>query len=237
MNPSEAESSQQRLGRGLWIGTLAGAAAAAFAATRAGEGVRTFLTLWSCSALLLGLLCAGWLTSQPLTPGARRLLCGFGLAAFPLALLATLLKVATHHRPLGAVTLTLISLIVLLGFVALSARVDFWLARLGGRTALTLRAAAAVAAGVGPCVLLARLLSGAASATRVSLLDLSVGLGTAAALLLLPSPAVLRTRRIAVVALPIWIGAIVVGVALGIPLQDASGVSPVLGAALAWLSS
>ena len=235
MNSTEAESNQRRLARGLWIGTLAGAAAASFATARAGEGVRAFLTLWSGAAVWLGLLCAGWLASRPLSPATRRLLCGFGLAAFPLSLLATLLKVATHHRPLGAVTLGLISLVVLLTSVVMSMRVDFWLARLGGRAAQTLRAAAAVAAGVGPCVLLARLLAGAESTTRVSLLDLSVGLGTAAALLLLPVPAIMRTRSIAV-ASSIWVGAIVVGVVLGIPLQDANGVSPVLGAALAWLS-
>jgi hypothetical protein len=114
----------------LALGALGAAIAALPAARRFTEpGLNAglvWLALAGGTALVLGPLLVLARAADRESQGLRSVLLGAALAALPLAKLAQLLKVETHHRPLGAATFGMLALFVLLACIVVSVRVRAW---------------------------------------------------------------------------------------------------------------
>lgn len=128
-----------------------------------------FLLLWlACAgsgALVLG---PAWFGARTLVPEWRALLplaCGLGVALGPVMVLGRLIKTATHHRPLGAMTYAVVACAAALCAWVLAGRL-FQLAQTGSTG---LRRAARVA--------LAALLSASLAFALVSLAGVGSALG------------------------------------------------------------
>jgi len=108
------------------FGLPAGALLALPVALRNG-GLTSSLPVWLAAMGLLGLavtLCAGLLRmARPLPSAVSQVPIGILFAMGPLTFLGKTLHANTHHRPLGAATFAVISLILLLGSFALAGRV------------------------------------------------------------------------------------------------------------------
>jgi hypothetical protein len=112
---------------GLALGLIAAAVLATVAALRATDGsvsrAWVWIGVWGALAAVLGPLGAAVRRATPLALEAWCIPVGIALALAPLGLFARILKATTHHRPLGAVTFAIISIVVVLGAIAFSARV------------------------------------------------------------------------------------------------------------------
>jgi len=112
---------------GLLAGTAAGLVVAlpgAWRATSAGSSfVAGWFVLWGAAALLVGPLAGALRLLRPEPKGLAVLALGVGLASGPWVVFAGLLKRATHHRPLGAVTFAVLGTAILIGTLLISARV------------------------------------------------------------------------------------------------------------------
>ena len=90
------------------------------------------LLVWLAATGLLGLavtLCAGFLRmARPLPSAVALVPVGILFAAGPLTFLGKTLHAHTHHRPLGAATFAVMSLVILLGSFGLAGRVRATLA-------------------------------------------------------------------------------------------------------------
>jgi hypothetical protein len=115
------------LGVGFALGLLAAAVLATVAtlrATNAGASlVWVWVGVWGALSAVLGPLGAAVRRARPLPLAALSVPVGLAVAIAPLAFFARILKAGTHHRPLGAVTFAIISIVVLLIAIAFSARV------------------------------------------------------------------------------------------------------------------
>jgi hypothetical protein len=220
--------------QGFCFGALGAALSAAVAATRVPASGTAFFVLFGGAALLVGPTLAGLASARPLSPALRAALVGLGLAALPLAKLASLLKVATHHRPLGAVTFAALALLLCLGLIVVSARllsVSGAERSTGGRF---VRAALLAAATAGPLLLLGR--ATASANLRGGVFDVALGLGTGALLGLAPYPPS-AVRAVELLGVPLWVSAVLTGILAGLvagggPAQLAS---PALAAPISWL--
>lgn len=189
---------------GLLFGTLGAAVAAAVAGLREASWFAAFAVLFGSAALLVGPAVAGLARARPLAPWARALLVGLGLSGLVLQKLASVLMVATHHRPLGAVTFAALAAAVVAGSSLLAARVDA-LAQGGSASArLATRALAWLAIG-SVLVLLVRAVAEPALAR--GLFDVALALGSSALFRLLPWPSALAPRLDSI-AVPVWFAAI-----------------------------
>lgn len=216
--------------QGLSLGTLAAAASALFASLRAADWLHVFLLLWASSSLVLAPLCAAWLAAQPLSQRARVALSSLACCGLPVAALAALIKVATHHRPLGAVTFALLTLPVVTAALVLALRVHAALAQrpdLARWFARALTSSALLSLGL----LLAFTLK--SPDLRPSLLDLSTACGAVALLLLVPWRAGVRSV-LHKAGVPLFVVAIAIGVGLGASARQAADTSPALAASLTW---
>ena len=93
------------------------------AALRADSAVfGCWIALWGSTAMVLGPTAGALRTLRPLPPAAWAIPLGALLAAGPLMVFGELLERVTHHRPLGAVTFTLVGVGVLLAAIAVAAR-------------------------------------------------------------------------------------------------------------------
>ncbi len=208
--------------------------AALLAALRAGEGLVVWAALAGAAAVLLGPVLAALPRLRPLPLGLAAAALGLGLAAWPTALLLSLLKSATHHRPLGAVTFAFAAAILALGAAAAALRWLTWFRReRPDGIARAARSVLIVLAVLGPLVLLLRL--GASTQTRAPLFDASLALGLAALSQLIPWPSRILSwaERLGV---PVW-GAVV---AIGLLSAHAASeraflASPALLSPIAWL--
>jgi len=226
------------VGAALALGAVAAAVAALPDVRRVAEaGVSpgaAWVGLAGSTALVLGPLLLFARAAAFRTRGVARVLLGIGLAALPLALLGQLLKVHTHHRPLGAATFGALALVVLLMSVALGARLYAWAtadATLARR--LVLRFAALVAV-FGTAVVLLRSL--ASESAHHDVIDvLRVLAATAIAWMGLNQPRVeMWARRAGVLA---WAALVVAGLvaARGSVHTAIRERAPVLGGPAAWL--
>ena len=219
---------------GLLFGVVAALVAALPAALRSEAGLVVWAALAGAAAALLGPVLAALTKLRPIRTGLTAVAAGLGLAAWPTALLLSVLKSATHHRPLGAVTFAFAAAILALGVSAAALRWLTWFQRerpsgfdRGARVGL------AVLALLGPLVLLVRL--GASTQTRAPLFDASLALGLAALTALIPWPArILRwAERLGV---PVWAGVVVIGLLSAHAASErAFAASPVLLAPIGWL--
>jgi hypothetical protein len=220
--------------RGLCFGTLGAALTAGVAACRVSAGTAAFLPLLGGAALFFGPTLAGVSAARPLSPLLRALLVGLGLSALPLAKLASLLKVTTHHRPLGAVTFAVLGLVVCLGAIAVCARVLAVSDASRSTVARVARTALIAFAVVSPLLLLAR--ATASANLREGVFDVALGLGTGALLSLAPWPSP-ALRWLELSALPLWLGTVLLGILVGLASAGAPAelASPVLVAPISWI--
>jgi hypothetical protein len=220
--------------QGLCFGALGAALAAGVAVWRTAQGPTAFFVLFGSAASLFGPLLAGLAAARPLSPALRAVLLGLGLSALPLAKLAGMLKAATHHRPLGAVTFAALALLSCLGIIAVSARL---LAVTGAARSLPARGARGaliLGAVAGPLLLL----GGAAASVnlREGVFDVALGLGAGALLGLLPWPPP-ALRALELVAVPLWVAAVLTGILAGLAVGGgpAELASPALAAPISWM--
>jgi hypothetical protein len=194
------------------------------------EHVAAFSVLAGGAALWLGPALMGFRRLLPLGAGQSAVLCGLGLGALPLAKLAGLLKVATHHRPLGAVTFALMALGLVLGSTIVAARALAWARTRGGVAARWI----GIVALLGPLTLLLELAID--SRTQAGLVDVTLGVGVTCALSLVPWSAALR--GLLAKAGPILWG-VLVSVAFasvfGDAIEPAGRACPTVAAAVAWV--
>ncbi len=140
----------------LALGALGAALAALPAVHRfTGSGPNpavAWLALAGGTALVLGPALALARAADRESPGLRGVLFGAALAALPLSKLAQVLKLETHHRPLGAATFGLLALAILLASIVLGVRVRAWArakdTRLRRATSLVVTSAACVSLGL-----------------------------------------------------------------------------------------
>jgi len=163
---------------------------------------------------------------------------GVLLAALPLLPFATVLKTATHHRPLGGVTFAVLAGLVIVGLSLFCARLVTWASepyplRLFARFALLSLAA------LGTTAVLLGLVQAlkAGGAYRTGFFDALrvLGLATLAARVPLPDALLRRVRGLGLAA---WIAVVTVGVCLGrAPAMQAELAlrCPVLHWPLLWL--
>jgi hypothetical protein len=184
---------------GLAIGT-AGAVVASLPAVirllQAGAPALAVLLLVGGSALVLGPLVALGRQARPPARALLGTLLGAGASLPVLVVLGRLIEQKTHHRPLGAATFAVLSLLVVLGAsivigralsLATSRRVA-WIALAAG-AALGVLVAAQAFTGAGPF--------------RASLLDALLAGAVAVLAIALPVSAT-REERLQRLALPLW---------------------------------
>jgi hypothetical protein len=219
---------------GFLFGVLAAALAAIPATLRAESAPLVWMALTGAMAALLGPLLAALPRLRPMQTGLLAVLIGIGLASWPTALLLSVLKSGTHHRPLGAVTFAMAAGLLLLATSAAALRLLTWFrADRNERVAHTARIVLVVCAAAGPLVLLLRV--GASPQARTSLFDASLALGLAALTLLVPWPARLL-RGAERVGVLVWALAVGAGVlAASAAVEPANAASPVLLSPFAWL--
>jgi hypothetical protein len=111
---------------GVALGLVAAAVLATVAALRTTEAsvsrIWVWIGAWGALAAVLGPLGAAVRRARPLPVEAWCIPVGIALSLAPLGLFARILKATTHHRPLGAVTFAIVSIAVILGAIAFSAR-------------------------------------------------------------------------------------------------------------------
>jgi hypothetical protein len=194
-------------------GLLVALPAAGRAASQQGSFVLCWLALWGTAVLAVAPAAGALRLLRPLSGSLVALLVAAALAASPLMFFARLLKSATHHRPLGAVTFAVVGAGLLLGSLVIAVRL-LALSRAPGRAARWWRAVTICLATLSlvPALRLT-FWAFAEPAMQVGLLDaaLAVLLVIAAASLRLPQPMV----RAAVVLGPtLWLVAVVTAVVI-----------------------
>lgn len=210
---ADAVADRQR----LWSGLLVGVALSFVAALGGGLAPRALLAGAAGAALVLGPLTAALAVLGPNRGAASAIPAGALVAAGPLALAASVLKTATHHRPLGAVTFALLAALVLLGAIALAARLHERRARGGLWHAAWLASLA-----LGAVLAAWRLLPLARASLALGSCVLVLALVGSASQIRLPA-----TVARPAVALSAWLALVLAGQALG---ADASPLAWPLGA-------
>lgn len=237
MAESDSETTIGALGLACALGVALSACAALPAAARVGgEGVAfgaAWLALSGSTAFVIGpcLFLADRLGAIAFR-GVRPALLGVCWAVFPLALLASVLKLETNHRPLGAATYSVIALFVLVAAVFVAARIEDAAERdrdgIGVKLRLGGLAVAFLSAAVGVFQVLRNPDLRAGALDGLSLVA-AAALGRFVATKVRPS----STFRHAV---PLWVVVVVSGfVATTVHIDAITRVAPVLGGPFAWL--
>lgn len=150
-------------GAALALGAVAAAIAALPDVRRVSAGGLSpglaWIALTGNAALVLGPLLVA---ARALRGDGRRVqpvLLGAALAALPLAMLGQLLKVGTHHRPLGAATFGFLALGVVLGCILVTVRAVEWASREPSWPRRIVARLLVLAAGISLCVPLLRAMS------------------------------------------------------------------------------
>jgi hypothetical protein len=220
---------------GLFFGLLGALVAAIVAALRSRPDLGGFVLLVAGAVTFIA-PAVGVLASRPaLGRGARSIVLGAALSVVPLARLASGLKTTTHHRPLGAVTFSIVAVgvIALLAVVVARVLVATASPEVPVRRARSVYAFLIFLAAMGPAWLVLRLMVSAA--TRAGVFELVLGLGIAWASSRVPwPPAVVRFARRA--AWPAWAGLVLLGAAVALTRAGAElgAASPLQAGALSW---
>lgn len=234
------------LTQGLLLGTVAAAIAAVPGALRAASGGASAALCWVVlcggGALVLGPVVAALRVAKPWRAGVASIPIGLLLALAPMIVLGRLLKAGTHHRPLGGATFAIVAVGLVLGGVAVAARLIAWSALPPGDRARRLARpalAALLAIALLAALALARAAFGGGSASiGGGVVDgvLALALGGAAATLRVPA-GLARAARIAGPVL--WLVVAVAGPVAGraAPAAQSATVAraPVLVGPAAWL--
>jgi uncharacterized membrane protein len=216
----QLRESLEQLGQGVLLGLVASAVAATPGALRASDQA----PLWACylaalggTASVIAPAAGGLRAARPFPAFTSSALYGLLLAIVPLIVLATLLKEKTHHRPLGAATFAVASLVVLAGAIAVAARL-MNLARTGSHRQRTLSRFTllflAAASALTSTLLLLRGFAAMSPLARSALFDgaLMLGLGFVAAVVRVPRVASVARlgRRTLPIAVVLWAAMLVV---------------------------
>lgn len=215
----------------LAFAAVAAALSAGIAGCRVEQSAAAFCVLVGGAALIFGPVFAGLSALRPASLGLRAALLGLGLVALPLAKLSAMLKAATHHRPLGAVTFAALALALCGGAIVVAARaLTLFGSSPWGRVT---RVGVVLLAALGPLLLLLR--AAASPALRAGVVDVALGLGSGVLLSLVPWPPASQ-RVIELIALPLWFAAVLVGVVAALVLGGAAAelASPALAAPVTW---
>jgi hypothetical protein len=225
------------VGATLAVGALTAAVAALPDVRRVAEGVSpcvVWLGLTGGTALVLGPLLVLARAARTSAPFLRASLIGVALAAMPVMVLGEVLKVQTHHRPLGAATFGFLALALVAGSVLVALRLLAWGAGASERTQrLALRFLRVLAA---TSLTLVVLRATAAEAYGRDVLDvLRVVVLALLASRALDAPRVVALARRAGVAA--WVVLVLVGLfsargEVGAKIRERA---PVLGGPAAWL--
>ena len=225
---------------GFLAGLLAAVLAALPAALRFESGLvwqAFFVCLASC-ALVMAPLSAALASSGP-SRFRSALTVGVLLSALPLLPFASVLKTATHHRPLGGVTFAVLAGGVVIGLSLFCARLVTWAGAQHPRLRAFSRYALVAFAAFGTAAILLGLVQAVrgGDAYRIGLFDALrvLGLATLAARVPLPQALLRRVRGLGLAA---FIAVVTVGVCLGrAPAMQAELASrcPVLHWPLLWL--
>jgi hypothetical protein len=219
------------------VGALASVVAALPALPRVtAEGasaVAALILLSGGTALVLGPALALASAVRGEAKGLRASLYGFGLAAAPLAVLASVLKSGTNHRPLGAATYAVLALVTILICVVVAA----WLLRVGRSESTGAKRAVLAVLTLGALASIAFVIVRALGAPELvpHVLDGLRALATAAlGYLLLRRPR--TTRLLGRAGGPLWALVVVAGlvVAQGATRTMVRAAAPVLGGPLTW---
>jgi hypothetical protein len=180
------------------------------AALRSGAFVTAWLVLLGSAALPVGLFAAALRNLGVRSRAVGTVLLALALSSAPLEVLARVLKATTHHRPLGGVTFAIIALFVLLGAVAVAARLLSW-GQDGTKKHIVL-AIGVLAALAGARFALAAV-GGHAGFIRSAVLDgaLLVAAGFAGGLLPAPAAIAGHARRLGIA---LWAVVVALGLAL-----------------------
>lgn len=216
------------LGSGLLFGTLGCFVIALPAALRTSASfVLAWLVLAASTALVLAPAAALLRVARPFPRQAWSVPLGFLLALPPLIVFARILKVGTHHRPLGGATFAIVALGVVLGAIALAARALTWEKPILRKLVIAVAGLLALASAALALPVLAPPLRG-----HVLDAALAFALLGAVAFVKLPEP------KTSVLAGPIlWVAVGLVGLMLGSPELRAllADRAPVLAGVTAWL--
>jgi hypothetical protein len=239
-------STYSHLAEGLLLALPAAAVTALPAAIRAAGFAHTaVLASWFAAtgpaALILGPAVALARTARPWPPVAPAALMAVVLSTGPLALLGSLIKATTHHRPLGAVTFSILALLMVAGALVLTIRAAEVIHGLAEERRRAARAVAVALVSLSPALAVV-LLRGAfrdplAGPLGYAVLDglLALALGIAAGWMRIPRSLRHLVRR---TGPTLWVLTVVAGLWAvdRVGLVDAlEQMSPMLGWAAAWI--
>lgn len=193
------------------------------------------------AALILGPAVALARSARPWPPVAPAAILAVVLSTGPLALLGSMLKATTNHRPLGAVTFSILALMTVLGTLVLTIRSVGLLRGVAEERRRLARILAVALAALSPALALVLLRSvfrdPLAGPLGYALLDglLALALGIAAGWVRVPRPVRTLLRRIGPT---LWVLTVVAGLwaidraGLASALEQ---LSPMLGWAATWI--
>lgn len=225
------------VGATLAVGALTAAVAALPDVRRVAEGVSpglVWLALTGGTALVLGPMLVLARAARRSAPLLRASLIGVALASTPVMILGEVLKLHTHHRPLGAATFGFLALAVLGGCVLVALRLLAWGGGTSDRTQRLLLRFLRVLAATSLALVVLR--AAAAEAYGRDVLDvLRVVVLAVLASRALDAPRVVALARRAGVAA--WVVLVLVGMFSGRGDVEAKirERAPVLGGPAAWL--
>jgi hypothetical protein len=202
---------------GFLAGLLAAALAALPAALRFESGLvwQAFAVCMAGCALVMAPLSAALAGARSASRFRSAMTVGVLLAAIPLLPFASILKTATHHRPLGGVTFAVLAGVVIVGLSLVCGRLVTWAAEQRASSA-AVRVALIALAALGTAALLLGLMQGlkAGDVYRTGFFDALrvLGLATLAARVPLPDALLKRLRGLGLAA---WIAVVTVGLCLG----------------------
>jgi hypothetical protein len=219
---------------GLAIATLGSAVIVVPAALRAAGGgaglLVAWVALWGSAALMIAPVAAAWRLARPLSRSAWSLPLGLALSLAPLMLFARVLKVATHHRPLGGATFAIVATLLVLGATAVAARLIAWSAGREGALAQAPRVIAALSLALGLVLALPAL----GAELRGSVLD-----GLLCVVLAAVGAFVPARQLVARIGPALWVVVVVAGLGWGLGAVQTRGVladqAPVLTGLSGWL--
>ena len=107
---------------GLPAGALLALPVALRSGTSFGNGFFVWMAAWGLLGLAVALVAGLIRSGRPLPSSVNFVPLGVIIAAGPLAFLGKLLYTNTHHRPLGAATFSILSLLIILAAFAVAAR-------------------------------------------------------------------------------------------------------------------
>lgn len=216
------------VGTGLLFGTLGSVLIVVPAALRTSASfVLAWAILAGSAALVLGPAAAALRVARPFPRGAWAVPLGFLLALPALVLFARILKVGTHHRPLGGVTFAIVAAGVILAAIAFAARALSWEKPL-------LRKLVLGTAGLFGLLSVVLLLPALAAPVRGHVLDGVLGFGLVALVAFVKLPEEKIPNWLGPL---VWVAASLVGIALGSTELRAlcADRAPVLLGVTAWL--